>query len=128
MTPLTKTGLSYIIKKNKCSFFGVAGPLLTETGGPPELSVMRVLERDVDMLSVSYIGKPPQPRKFKIRFRDGSFRTVTVDQIKRVDSVTPAGHPNFVYYCYSEVDDRIVDYELRYFVREMRWELYRVYE
>ena len=37
---------------------------------------MRVLEKDVDMLSVSYIGKPPQPRKFKIRFRDGSFRTV----------------------------------------------------
>jgi len=25
------------------------------------------------------------------------------------------------------VDDRIVDYELRYFVKEMRWELYRVY-
>ena len=89
---------------------------------------MRVLEKDVDMLSVSYIGKPPQPRKFKIRFRDGSYRTVKVDQIKRVDSVTPAGHPNFVYYCYSEVDDRIIDYELRYFVREMRWELYRVYE
>ena len=35
---------------------------------------MRVLEKDVDMLSVSYIGEPPQPRKFKIRFRDGSFR------------------------------------------------------
>lgn len=89
---------------------------------------MRVLEKAVDMLSVSYIGKPPQPRKFKIRFRDGTLKTIKVDQVKRVDSVTPAGHPNFVYYCYSEVDDRIVDYELRYFVKEMRWELYRVYE
>ena len=89
---------------------------------------MKVLEREVDVLSVCYIGKPPQPRKFKIRYRDGRHRTVTVDQIKRVDSVTPAGHPNFVYFCYSEVDDRILDYELRYFVREMKWELYRVYE
>ena len=89
---------------------------------------MRVLEKEVDMLSVSYVGKPPLPRKFKIRFRNGTLKTVSVDQIKRVDSVTPSGHPNLVYYCYSEVDDRIIDYELRYFVKEMKWELYRVYE
>ena len=68
---------------------------------------MRVLEKAVDMLSVSYIGKPPQPRKFKIRFRDGTLKTVKVDQVKRVDSVTPAGHPNFVYNCYSEQDHRL---------------------
>ena len=120
---MTTTGFRFIIKKNICSF-------LNHSGGSSHLRTveMRVLEKDVDMLSVSYIGKPPQPRKFKIRFRDGSLKTVNVDQIKRVDSVTPVGHPNFVYYCYSEVDDRIVDYELRYFVKEMRWELYRVYE
>ncbi len=84
-----------------------------------------ILHKEIDVVCVFYRGKQPAPRKFKITYNNGDVQTVTVDQIRRVENETPLGLHTIVYACTSEVNGVLIDYVIRYYVKEMRWELYR---
>ena len=88
---------------------------------------MKKLEKGIDVLCIFTMGtSPPIPRKFKIKYKNGQIKTVEVDQIRQIENLLPSGLHNYVYHCISEVEECIIEYELRYFVKDMRWELYRV--
>lgn len=83
------------------------------------------LHKEIDVICVFNRGKRPVPRKFKITYNNGDVQTVTVDQVNRIEQETPLGLHTIVYSCTSEVNGVLVDYIIRYYVKEMRWELYR---
>lgn len=88
---------------------------------------MKKIEKGIDVLCVFSEGTaPPMPRKFKIKYRNGTIKTVSVDQVKLVENNLPLGLHNYVFHCASEIEECLIEYELRYFVNEMRWELFKV--
>ena len=87
---------------------------------------MKVINKSIDVLCIFYCGKQPVPRKFRLTYSNGTVRTVTVDHVRSMEHETPLGPHSIVYCCTSEVDGCLVDYEIRYHVKEMKWELYRI--
>lgn len=89
--------------------------------------LLNVVEKDIDVLCIFYEGEIPMPRKFKLKRKTGEITTVDVEHITRYEKLTPGGLYNIVYHCQSEVQDCIINYDLRYFVKDMKWQLYRVF-
>lgn len=90
---------------------------------------MKKLEKDIDVVCVFYHGKVPEPRKFKIKYKNGTVKTVDVDIIRRSEILKPNNLTNLdkvLYVCQSEIEEILIQYELMYYVKDMRWELYSV--
>ena len=86
---------------------------------------MNKFEKGIDVLCVFSYGTPPKPRKFKIKYRNGAIKTIEIDQIRFVEEMYKNGISNhhFIYHCTSEDNEVLVNYILKYFVIDMRWEL-----
>lgn len=86
---------------------------------------MKSFEKGIDVLCVFSIGTPPIPRKFKIKYKDGTIKLIEIDQIRFVEEMYKNGISNhhFIYHCTSESNEVLIDYVLKYYVLEMRWEL-----
>ena len=75
---------------------------------------MKVLEKDIDVICVFYHGKIPEPRKFKIKYKNGTVKTVEIDLVKRTEVQNPNNLLDMVkvlYDCQSEVEDKIIGYQ-----------------
>ena len=86
---------------------------------------MRILEKEIDVICICNKGKPPKPCRFKLSYSDGTVRTIEVDNIVLTEKFLPGGSTYYLYHCASEVNGSIVEYELKYFVRDIKWQLYR---
>jgi len=85
---------------------------------------MRVISKPVNMVCVCYVGdKPPIPYKFKMRYNDNTEEEIKVELVMGIDTLTILPAPVYLYRCRTCIDDRIVEYELRYTAKTSSWEI-----
>lgn len=87
---------------------------------------VKILARPVEAVAVFYRGQYPMPRKFRYEERDGSRRVIDVDKILESEASWLGSVDFVVYRCQSWIDGRDVRYELKYILKEARWELYKM--
>lgn len=79
----------------------------------------------VDVLC-KFEGRPceaPTPVKFRITRQDGSRTTINVDQVKDVSHEADMSNHTIKYRCITTQGQRQVEYELRYVLKYMKWDL-----
>jgi len=87
---------------------------------------MKIVAKPIDMIAVFKGSGRPLPYKFRFRDEDGSEREVRVDQILLAEERRIAGIQTILYDCQSTAGDVEKRYQLKYLVRECRWELYKI--
>lgn len=89
---------------------------------------MKIVAQPID--AMVYFAEKGIPRPFRFRCRElgqePEAQAVTVGRIFETEQTNIAGAPAIVYRCQSEVEGIAKLYELRYFIRECRWELYKI--
>ena len=87
---------------------------------------MKTLAQPVEAVAVFYRGQYPMPRKFRYVERDGCVKVVTVDRVL-ASEVRRLGSLDYVLYqCQSLICEQEVRYELKYILKEARWELFKM--
>ena len=87
---------------------------------------MKLIRRPVDAIVVFKGSGKPLPYKFRYTDASGSSREVYVQKILTASQEKQAGVPVFVYDCQSNIDGWERRYQLKYFIPECRWELYKI--
>ena len=87
---------------------------------------MRIVARPIDAIVVFQQGTHPVPHKFKYKDTDGSIRYVRVGQIFSSKAGGTGSMENILYTCQSSIGGEEVRYELKYFLKDARWELYKI--
>lgn len=92
-------------------------------------ATMKIVARPIDAV-VLFTGKDtPRPYRFRYKEEGGDENeqvTVKIDRIFQTEKTNIAGAPAYVYRCQSELNGTMKLYELRYFIKECRWELYKI--
>ena len=87
---------------------------------------MKIVAKPVDMIAVFYQGRHPVPHKFKYLETDGSMKYIHVERIL-ASEVRKAGNAEAILYqCQSRMEGEVKRYELKFFLKEARWELYKI--
>ncbi|MGI6727878.1 MAG: hypothetical protein ACOX4P_04895 [Anaerovoracaceae bacterium] len=87
---------------------------------------MKILAEPIDTI-VRFKGKDkPKPYKFRYSDQDAVNHEIKIDKILKVEEIKIAGIKAYVYLCQSEIDGICKLYELKYFISECRWELYKI--
>ena len=87
---------------------------------------MKIVARPIDAIVVFQQGTHPVPHKFKFRDKDGTVKYVRVEQIFESRTGSSGSTENILYVCQSHIDGQLRRYELKYFLKEARWELYKI--
>ena len=87
---------------------------------------MKLLMRPIDAIVVFKGSGKPLPYKFRYTDANGCSREVYVQKILTADKEKFAGIPVYVYDCQSEFDGCEKRYQLKYYIPECRWELYKM--
>jgi hypothetical protein len=87
---------------------------------------MKLLMRPIDAIVVFKGSGKPLPYKFRYTDSDGTSRDVYVKHILTATQERFAGVPVYVYDCQSDIDGCERRYQLKYFIPECRWELYKM--
>ena len=87
---------------------------------------MKMLSLPINASVVFNQGAAPRPSKFRYVERDGSMQDVTVDQVLYVEEKNRLSNPIFIYHCQSTIRGMNRRYELKYFLRDARWELLKI--
>ena len=91
-----------------------------------DVSTMKMLSLPINAIVVFNHGDRPQPREFRYVERDGSMQDVKVDQVLYVEEKNRLSNPIFIYHCQSTIRGMNRRYELKYFLRDARWELLKM--
>lgn len=87
---------------------------------------MKIVAKPIDMIATFSDNKKRIPYKFKF-FQDSGDKTeVLVDKIVSVEESRIAGIDTLIYTCESKVLDETRLYQLKYIIRQYRWELYKI--
>ena len=87
---------------------------------------MKIVAKPVDMIAVFYQGRHPVPHKFKYLCPDDSMKYIHVEQ-SLSSQVRKAGNSEVILYqCQSCIEGEARRYELKFFLKEARWELYKI--
>lgn len=87
---------------------------------------MKIVARPIDAIVVFQQGTHPVPHKFKFRDTDGTIKYVRVEQIFQSKTGSSGNMENILYVCQSHIDGQVRRYELKYFLKDARWELYKL--
>ncbi len=87
---------------------------------------MKLLMRPIDAIVVFKGSGKPLPYKFRYTDADGSPREVYVGRLLTAEKERSSGVPVYVYDCQSEIQGEERRYQLKYFIPECRWELYKL--
>ncbi len=68
----------------------------------------------------------PSPYKFRYKDEHDNYYEVRIDHIYHIKDHRFGGKRFLVYRCVSTISEEEMMYELRYFVDECRWELYKM--
>lgn len=86
---------------------------------------MKIVALPIEAI-VSFTGQnKPRPHRFRYR-EDGGWKTIHIDRILKTEERNIAGSPSFLYCCQSQIDGVMKLYELRYSIKECRWNLYKI--
>ena len=87
-----------------------------------EVPAVITISKPVKMVAVFTPGEAPRPSKFKVKDNRGEEHIVYVDEIIKVfEAIT-----NIRYYCATHYEDFVKRYELIYWTKEYKWEVYRI--
>lgn len=86
---------------------------------------MKILAKPIEAIVFFPDGADPQPRRFRFE-EDGGYKTINIDEIMSIAEQNIAGQPARVYSCRSAISGTACDYELRYLLKDMKWQLYRI--
>lgn len=87
---------------------------------------MKLLMRPIDTIVVFKGSGKPLPYKFRYTDAEGISREVYVKKILTASEERFAGIPVFLYDCQSDIGGVERRYQLKYFIPECRWELYKM--
>lgn len=87
---------------------------------------MKIVALPVDTVAVFLRGKHPAPYKFKYEDREGLRKEVRVDQILEMETRKFGGVETIIYRCQSTIEGMELRYELKYILKDARWELYKI--
>lgn len=87
---------------------------------------MKIVARPVDMIAVFYQKGQPVPYKFRYETREGIRKKIQVDLVLETEKRNLAGIPVILYRCQSQYEGQEIRYELKYLIKEVRWELYKI--
>ncbi len=87
---------------------------------------MKIVSRPVDALVIFHQGKPPTPYKFKYKAWDGTEKYVRVDKIIETEARQLGSLETIIYRCQSQIGNREIRDELKFFLKDARWELSKV--
>ena len=87
---------------------------------------MKIVAMPIDTVVVFTKGRNPAPYKFKFINQEGQWEYVSVDKILETEKINFGGVPAILYRCPSKIKDRELRYELKYIIKEVRWELYKI--
>lgn len=82
---------------------------------------MKVVMKPIEMIARFDLGGNPRP--VKLKFED---KVIIIDQIIISSEEKLAGNRMKVYECRSEVDKRLIRYELKFELQTCRWFLYKI--
>lgn len=87
---------------------------------------MKIVGDGIDVI-VKFKGKnKPEPLKFSIVGEDGMGKIIKVDKVLCVEEDKSAGIRSYVYRCQSTIGDELKLYELKYYIQDCRWVLYKI--
>ncbi|MBO5517059.1 MAG: hypothetical protein J6A42_03115 [Firmicutes bacterium] len=87
---------------------------------------MKLLMKPIDAIVVFKGSGKPLPYKFRYTDTEGISREVYVKRILTAAEEKFAGIPVYVYDCQSEIGGAERRYQLKYFIPECRWELFKL--
>ena len=88
--------------------------------------IMKIVAKPIDAIVVFQQGAHPVPHKFKYKCPDGSMKYVQVERIFSSE-IRKAGNSEVILYqCQSRIEGEAKRYELKFFLKEARWELYKI--
>ena len=87
---------------------------------------MKLLMKPIDAIVVFKGSGKPLPYKFRYTDTEGISREVYVKRILTADEEKFAGIPVYVYDCQSDIGGAEKRYQLKYFIPECRWELFKL--
>ena len=87
---------------------------------------MKLLMKPIDAIVVFKGSGKPLPYKFRSTDTDGISREVYVKRILTAAEEKFAGIPVYVYDCQSDIGGAEKRYQLKYFIPECRWELFKL--
>ncbi|MBQ2084581.1 MAG: hypothetical protein II469_05490 [Firmicutes bacterium] len=87
---------------------------------------MKLLMKPIDAIVVFKGSGKPLPYKFRYTDTEGISREVYVKRILTAAEEKFAGIPVYVYDCQSDIGGAEKRYQLKYFIPECRWELFKL--
>ena len=87
---------------------------------------MKVVSKTIDAIVVFRGREKPLPYKFRYTDNDGNCMDVRVGQILIAEKQKIAGQPMFIYDCQSDIKGIPRRYQIKYYVDDQRWELYKI--
>lgn len=87
---------------------------------------MKLMKRTIDAIVVFKGSGKPLPYKFRYTDIDGSSREVFVGRILTASKERLGGVPVYLYDCQSDAAGFERRYQLRYYIPDCRWELYKM--
>ena len=87
---------------------------------------MKLLMKPIDAIVVFKGSGKPLPYKFRYTDTEGISREVYVKSILTAAEEKFAGIPVYVYDCQSDIGGAEKRYQLKYFIPECRWELFKL--
>ena len=86
---------------------------------------MKIIAKEIEMISVFKKDGKIEPIKFKISDNDGEEQLIRVSKITSVTETKMAGITSVIFLCESVINEINKQYELKYRIGEHRWELYK---
>ena len=87
---------------------------------------MKILAKEIEIISVFKTNGSIEPIKFKVIDNDGVGHIIKVTKITSVTEQKMAGIKSLVFCCQSEMGNTMKLYELKYRIVDHKWELYKM--
>ncbi len=87
---------------------------------------MKCINKEVEM--VAWFGKKGQltPSRFRLEKENGELVVIKIDKIINQEKLKLAGSLSFKYTCQSEIRGEHRLFELRYYVDQVKWVLFKI--
>ena len=87
---------------------------------------MKIIGEEIDVIVKFKKRAKPIPLKFSIIESDGTPQIIKVEKIIFTEEEKLAGISAYVYRCQSTIDGEFKPYELKYYIKDCRWVLYKI--
>jgi hypothetical protein len=87
---------------------------------------MKIVGDEIDVIVKFKRKTKPIPLKFGIHELEGNPQIIKVDKILYTEEEKLAGIRAYVYRCQSMIDGELKLYELKYYIQDCRWVLYKI--